>query len=159
MTVSIIVETDVLKVTQALQLKAKRLSKVAADTAQDIGNRAFLDYIRTVSTWNERPKFTKETQVRGDTVTVLVGTDDKIYKFVDKGTRVRYATMTADFLAKTRPGVLGSRRGQGGVLFISKKHPRPGIVARRFTETIQERYDKMADEIAAKHVREWQAKA
>ena len=155
--IGVIVETNILEVCQALELKAKRLSKARDDAAKDLANRVHLDFQRTVETWSDpRPKFSKEMEIRGDQITFQIGTEDKIYLFIDKGTRVRYATMTPGFKAKTRPGVLGSGRGNGGVLFISKKHPRPGIEARRFSDTIQEKYDRMADQIAEKYIRQWQ---
>ena len=154
--IGIIVETNILEVTQRLELRARKLSKARDDTAKDLGNRIWLDYQRTVETWIDRPKFTKEVEIHGDTITMQVGTEDRIYLFIDKGTKVRYATMSPDFKAKTRPGILGSGRGAGGVLFVSKKHPRPGIEARRFSDTIQEKYNRMAGELAEKHIREWQ---
>src|SRR5450759_2671498 len=125
----VIVETNALEVARALDLKAKKLSQVVKDIAKDMGNRVWLDYLRTVETWKNVPKFERVVEISGDTVTVMVGTDDLIYKFVDLGTRVRYATMSPDFKAKTRPGILGSRAGSGEMLFVDKKHPKPGIQA------------------------------
>jgi hypothetical protein len=154
----VVVGTNALEVARSLDLKAKKLAQVVKNIAHDMGNRVWLDYLRTVETWQHIPKFERIVEVTGDTVTVLVGTDDPIYKYIDLGTRVRYATMTPGFVAKTRPGILGSRAGKGGVLFISKKHPKPGIEARRFTETIQKKQDELMVEVAEKYVREWQAK-
>ncbi len=45
--------------------------------------------------------------------------------------------MTPDFAAKTRPNVLGSTRGAGGLLIITTT-PMPGIEARRFEENVKE---------------------
>lgn len=173
MTISVIVETDVLRVTQELQLRARRLSQAAKDTAVDLGQRVYLDYQRTRSTWQHRVQFTRETQVNGDTVTVLVGTTDNIYRYVDRGTRAHFIAPRTpggvlafkwggpgSYRAATRPGILGSRQhGPSGEQRYFKWVLHPGTEARRFTETIQEKYNRMADEIATRHIRDWQAKA
>lgn len=165
-----IVQTNVLKVTQALELKAKRLSMVVKDTATDLSNRVWLDYQRTVQTWKDKPAFERIVEITGDTVTILVGTDNLIYKFVDKGTRPHFIfPRTAggslafqwggpgSYRAKTHPGVLGS--GGGGssgpkVHFRYVSHP--GTEPRRFSETIQEKYNVLAAQVAEKHIMDWQ---
>ena len=68
--------------------------------------------------------------------------DHKEIKFVDFGTKVRRALMSRDFIAKTSPSRLASRRGRGGVVFISKKLRLPGIKARKFSEKIQKTMDR-----------------
>lgn len=69
-------------------------------------------------------------------VSVQVTTADKRYRFLDEGTKVRYATMSRGFQAKTRPNSLQARRGRGQALFVNKKRPRPGIKARHFTKLV-----------------------
>lgn len=105
------------------------------------------DFGVTVQTWRNKPAFTIDSEggarVIGTDVTQGAG---RIYKFVSMGTRVRYATMTKPFGAKTAPGVIGSVAGIGGVAFISKKRPRPGIQARRFPEVIATKWRKEAPE-------------
>ena len=90
-----------------------------------------------MQTWTHKPQFEQMIGLDSEAATVLVGTDDKIYKFIDEGTRVRYATLSKDWQSKTKPGIIGSGPGRGRVLFVSKKRPRPGIEARRFTQIIQ----------------------
>jgi hypothetical protein len=98
---------------------------------------------KVTATWNHKPKFVISRFVTGDDVYVQVVTDDKIYYFVDQGTSVRYAKMTDDFEPKTSPGWIGSRTGRGGLDYIDPRHPRPGIVARNWTEAIySDRQDK-----------------
>ena len=154
----VIVETNALEVARALDLKGKRLSQVVKDIARDLGSQMLRDYERTVETWQDKPAFEQVVEISGDTVTALIGTDSLIYKFVDLGTRVRYATMSPDFAAKTKPGFLGSTAGRGGMVFVDKSKPKPGIQARRFTEIIQAKYDEVADQVAARYVMEWQSK-
>lgn len=98
-------------------------------TAEDIR----IDFGVTTQTWKNRPDFAIETP---DETTRKVGTDNMIYKFVSGGTRVRYATMTPGFQAKTVPGWIGSRPGAGGRMFVDKSKPRPGIKARNFHQEI-----------------------
>jgi hypothetical protein len=166
----VVVQTNVLEVTQALDLKAKRLSQVVQDTAKDLGNRVWLDYQRTAETWKHRPKFERIVEIKGDTVTMLVGTDDLIYKFVDKGTKPHFIFPRTpggslafqwggpgSYKAKTRPGVLGSGGGASSgstVHFRYVKHP--GTEPRRFSEVIQRKYDVMAKQVAEQHIMEWQ---
>ena len=62
--------------------------------------------------------------------------------WLDLGTKVRYAVMTKNFVPKTREGQLNSWAGRGGMLFVSKKHPMPGIKARKFTKALADKWDK-----------------
>lgn len=94
---------------------------------------------KTTRTWKGKPEWVTNIKM---TPLVIEGehyTLSDIYRFVAEGTRIRYATMTPGFVAKTVPGFVGSRGGRGGLLFVDKRRPRPGIQARRFAETIAER--------------------
>lgn len=91
-----------------------------------------VDFKKTVSTWNDKPTFKTYKLKEARVVSSL----NKIYFFVSEGTRIRYATMTPNFQAKTAPGRLQSGAGRGGVLYINKKRPRPGIKGRKFAEQL-----------------------
>lgn len=101
------------------------------------------DFEATTRTWRRRPVFfiQKETRKR------KVFTTNIIYFFLTWGTKVRYATMTPDFRAKTRTRYIGSNKGRGGLAFISKMKPMPGIKAREFVEEVGEKWDKKLPEI------------
>jgi len=86
------------------------------------------DFGSTVKTWNNKPRF----KIKGSGYKRIIFTDSKEYFYVSGGTRVRYATMSRNFQAKTRAGRFQAGAGRGGVLFINKKKPRPGIKARNF---------------------------
>lgn len=110
------------------------------------------DFQKTSATWKEKPEFQAGVQIgraagiRGGPstgVAVEVVTDNAIYGYIDEGTRVRYATMTPDFQAKTKPKVIRSYRGRGGLLFVNKKRPRPGIKAREFSKTIRKKWQPL----------------
>lgn len=103
-----------------------------------LGDRIEEDFRKTYKTWEHKPDFTRKDTVRNGVYKTEVYTDDRIYTFVNDGTSVRYATMTGDFVPKTQPGVLGSGPGRGGVLYVSRQRPRPGIIAREFDLQIVE---------------------
>lgn len=96
------------------------------------------DFNVTTQTWRKRPVFVIKRTPNG----AQIYTTNLIYKFVSGGTRVRYATMTPGFVAKTRVAQIMSRQGRGGLMYISKRHPRPGIKARKFPETIGDKWQK-----------------
>lgn len=106
------------------------------------------EFRKTTKTWRRKPKFTQLAPVRGVEHTgeaaVLVGTDDPIYRYLDQGTRIRWAVMSRDWQSKTSPRMIGSRPGRGRVVIAGKRamlkrgiRPRPGIKAREFAKTIQ----------------------
>ena len=131
-----VIETKVIK-PKKIAIDAIRIELEKAVTWE--GDAILKEYEKTTQTWQHKPEFEVLPEVSDTEVTVLVGTDDKIYKFIDEGTRVRYATLSKDWQSKTKPGIIGSVPGRGRVLFVSKKRPRPGIEARRFTQIIQSR--------------------
>lgn len=94
---------------------------------------------KTVRTWTNKPDFEERIVDTPKTLRGEVVTTNKIYRYVNDGTSVRHAVMSRDFKAKTQVRVLGSRRGRGGVVFISRKIKRPGIKAREFTKEVARR--------------------
>lgn len=106
---------------------------------EDVEKNVLKDFAKTTANWKKKPKFqaeiSEDAAVGG--LKLEVTTDDKVYGFVDKGTKVRRALMTKDFQAKTIPSTVGSFPGKGKVVFISRKLARPGIKARKFSEFIK----------------------
>lgn len=114
-----------------------RIERIWTNWLNETAMAVKVDFGVTVQTWNHKPDFTIESAPHARSI----GTDwntgaGRIYGFVALGTRVRYATMSKPFAPKTVPGIIGSYSGVGHAQFISKKHPRPGIKARRFVELI-----------------------
>lgn len=93
---------------------------------------------RTTATWRHQPQFIIDrASSTGDDVIGSVWTDDEIYFWLDRGTSVRYATMSPEFKPKTKPGRLRSDVGAfPDPLFVNRDVPRPGIEARRFSDKI-----------------------
>lgn len=102
---------------------------------KQLGEEAKAQFEKTVETWSDKPDF----NVKENSGSVQVTTNSKIYTYLDKGTSVRYATMSPDFSPKTRARVIGSTSGRGGMIFVSRNHPKPGIEAREFSVVIQAR--------------------
>ena len=77
----------------------------------------------SVSTWDHKPPFDKEIETVGGwggmiRVTGTVSTEDDVYRYLNDGTSVRYATMTPNFKAKTKPGRISAGAGAGGLLSL-----------------------------------------
>lgn len=124
------------------------------EAAVVIAPKMAADMKRPTKTWQEPVEFTtevtvganaggraaKKTSAGASGIAISVTTEDKRYLFVDEGTRVRYATMSPDFQAKTKVNSLIARRGRGRMLFVNKRRPRPGIKARNFTKLVHKKW-------------------
>lgn len=126
-----------------MNLKQVREELLKAAKAEAKENEKLLS--EPVSTWTgAKPKPESLVEVGRNDVTVLTGMNGSEealnkFKWLNEGTRVRYATMSQDWKSKTKPGVLKSGRGRGRMLFVNRRRPRPGIKARGWTELIQKR--------------------
>jgi len=127
-----------------LQIEAIRseLEKALVAEGEDVKKL----YEQTTRTWRHKPDFEVLTDLGANDATVLVGTDDEIYQYVDKGTRAhRIIARRAPalrfqlgFTPKTTPGVIGSGRGKRfGAMVRPKSVMHPGTKPRNFSETIQ----------------------
>jgi hypothetical protein len=127
------------------------------DALRQAGRFVAADQARFTSTWQGQPEWAETgPALRGNDLIWRRITRSKPYIYVELGTRVRYATMTPDFTAKTQPRVIDSGPGSGGVLFVNKQRPRPGIEARHSNEVIARSAERYLPEImsaAIKRVR------
>jgi hypothetical protein len=113
---------------QPLSELSKEILATVEQGLDDVANAIRDDFLSTVSTWEEKPDF----DIQKAEMARVIGTDSQIYAYVNSGTRVRYATMTPDFQAKTEPNVLTAKVGQGGLAYVNRLRPRPGIQARNY---------------------------
>jgi hypothetical protein len=116
----------------------KELAKAIEETLDDADKQ----FAKTYRTWTRKPKFTKWMNANSDFIAGTIttpgeGSSENPYPFVERGTKVRYARMTNNFISKTQPGLISSRRGRGGVLRVDKTKPLPGIKARGWEEKIK----------------------
>jgi hypothetical protein len=113
-----------------------------------VGNLILRDLQSTVRTWEHKPAFTLVVHKTGQDYAIVAGTNDKIYGFVNTGTkahpiqakRSKYLAYSSGYRAKTRVGIIGSQTGGafGSTRFArSVKHP--GFPGRKFILRIQRR--------------------
>ena len=145
------------------RLDSRRLRLAMSDALKENANRVEQDFQRVVRTWDHKVQIHKEIDTQGDRMEMMVGTDDKIFGWLDRGTKA-HGPKNARVLAfrprsspKTTPGSIFSGAGgpKGPMIF------RPwvkGIKPRRFTQVIQKRLDKYGPAIVHKHVKRWLAK-
>ncbi len=120
---------------------SKGFDQQLLEAMQELIDEADEEFAKTYKDFNHKPKFEKEVkdtggEIVGSTLTSGEPSKDNPYPWVQRGTRVRRARMTPNFVPKTQPGVISSRSGQGGVLFVSKKLNLPGIEARNSEKEI-----------------------
>ena len=112
-------------------------------------------YEKTTRTWDQKTRFVMEGPKNLKFAIIGRVRPDKrfksseVFRFLDAGTKRRWAIMSSDFNPKTRTRVIGSRRGRGGAVIMGKRAmqkrgiaPRPGIKARHFTDEIAKRRNK-----------------
>ncbi|MCI0420408.1 MAG: hypothetical protein L0312_14485 [Acidobacteria bacterium] len=129
-----------------------RLLKKEIDKAVDKTTKAALDdFKKTTRTWEKKPPFeqVKAHDVGSDTVGAA-GTNNKIYRFVTRGTRAHvikpkrktFLRFRSVYRAKTTRRVIGSKRGgaSGELVFTRKPVLHPGTEAREFEEEISARH-------------------
>jgi len=109
------------------------------------------DFRRTTKTWKRQPKFTSKIVVDRAQIALFVGTDDKIYGYVDKGTKphiIRAKTKKGlIFLTggtpKTTPNVIQAFPSKPGTKWNRKMQVKnPGTKARNFTAIITKTLNK-----------------
>lgn len=103
------------------------------------------DFESSTATWEHNVAFT----IQEDGDNLIVGTDDEIYGYVDKGTkphvivpkRGRMLRFTAGGRPKTQPGRITSGAGsKGGVVVIRPRVDHPGTAPRNFSAEIYKRW-------------------
>lgn len=117
------------------------------NTLRRSGTRIKRDFRKTTATWKRKPKFETKVSLRRAAAEggVAVTTNDEIFGYVDAGTkphpivarRARVLRFNSRFAPKTRPGFVGSFRGDSsGPLVFRRSVMHPGTRARRFSEAI-----------------------
>jgi len=101
------------------------------------GKAIKVEYEKTTKTWKHHITFNIRPHTTGRVNWyVEVWADNRIYWFVHESVSVMRGVLSHDWSPKTQPGVLGSGRGSGRLLYASKKISKPPYEARKFTETI-----------------------
>ena len=118
---------------------------------QKFGTVVKQDFEETTKTWDHKPKFEASINLRGPGPVLFVFTQDKIYGYVDKGTRPHdiwagYYTGKSEhktlafpsmFTPKTTPGSLTAGPGSSGGDTVFTPYVRhPGTKPRGFSKGI-----------------------
>lgn len=128
-------------------------------TLKSLNSKAYLDEIEhaqegyvdellelfdsTVETWKEKPEFGVSRTRHNNEIGIVIGTNDRIYHFLNYGTKTRWAKMSRNWKSKTGTTWLKAKPGKGKVVAKGSKAmktPQPGIEARDFTGRI---YDEV----------------
>jgi hypothetical protein len=114
--------------------------------AESIGDQHIKQRERVIASWaGEIPSWSRQVDREGSArmyLFVFMGGHSfgqQKWKWLDQGTSVRYATMSRDFVAKTRVRIIASRPGRGHLHYVDRAIPRPGIEARQFDNEISRR--------------------
>jgi len=132
----------------------RRVTAEYRNIAKDIQ----FEFEQTTQTWDHQPKWEREIDVKPDHIAILVGTDDPIFQYVDKGTKPhdiegkvtasnptgRLAFMTTGFVPKTKVNNMSSFYGSpaGPPLARPEKVHHPGNAPRNFSRNIQKSWAK-----------------
>ena len=151
-----------------------RVDKIRLELLNELRKEARLikkEYEKTVQTWSDAPSFDQDISLTGGAASALVGPTGSTqqvnkFKWLDKGTRIRWALMSRDWQSKTRPGQLHSGPGAGRVLIAGRRAmqarniaPRPGIQARNWTTMIAQRRKRPFQKAMVKAMQRGAAKA
>lgn len=118
-------------------------------TALGIMTNMLRDYEKTTRTWEHEVDFKGVVNDKPAEISVEVSTQDKIYGYVDKGTKPHIIRakrsprlfFKSRYRSKTTPRVINSHRGgSSGKTVVAKVVHHPGTEAREFTHTIQAKY-------------------
>lgn len=105
-----------------------------------------------VRTWEHKPKIVRNVKRDVKGLRAFTGVysnwskgkkakPEDILMFLTRGTSVRYATMTPNFIPKTKRRNINSGGGQGGLSFVDPTRPQNGIEPREIEEYLYEKYN------------------
>jgi hypothetical protein len=134
-------------------IRVPRMRKEIIDTLRKSGERLEGNFERTTSTWKNKPDFKTRKRFNKEPVSIRVSTKDKIYRFVNNGTkahpivpkRAKALRFQPTYKAKTTPGLISSRSGgaSGKFVYAKKIKRHPGTKPRNFAKAIAEKERKL----------------
>jgi len=140
------------KVIKPQRFKDAAFKRAIQSAAKAAASEMEKDFKATVATWSSKPKFEKIVAVDPN-VEVLVGTDDKVYGYVNDGTRPhlifpkRAKALSfrwggkGSYKPKTKPRFIGSLPGGATGPRIARPYVQhPGTKAREFDKTIEKKW-------------------
>jgi hypothetical protein len=165
----IVVEVDASELERGLRQRLADWPRVMQYSATEIGRGVRLDFQRTTRSWVRRPEFTVDSAISADGFEVMVGTNDKIYSFVDRGTRAHFIGPKkpggklyfqwggpGSYVAKSVPGFIGSQAGGPSGPMVTRKFVwHPGNAPRDFSKLIRFKWAGKAPDILRKYAANW----
>jgi len=142
--------TLVIKGIKPRALNIAAIRQALMNEANLVANAIEDDFNKTVEHWTKKPEFEKIVDM-GPPIAILVGTDNEVYGYVDKGTRphkiyprkAKALRFQSGYATKTIPGVIGSMAGGPfGDTVFSKGVNHPGTKARNFSKEIEKKWQK-----------------
>lgn len=127
----------------------KTLSRIIRNAGEGTAKNIKVDLDAATATFSNAPK--AKIDQTGEFTWEIYLLDQRV-NWLNDGTSVRYATMTPNFSAKTVPRLLASRAGAGGVAFVNKKRPKPGIKPRLWDVTVAEKWQKLLPNVLERAV-------
>ena len=137
------------------RLKIDALRLTLLNEMRKAGTAIKQDFEKTTATWSKKPRFEVQISLVGGP-TVLVGTDDEIYGYVDRGTEPheiwagfytgksnkKTLAFASSSTPKTKPGVIRSFPGSRGKIdvFVPYVAKHPGTKARGFSKEIAKQW-------------------
>ena len=151
---SAFIETNAAEIAELMRTKERDTANALKGEAALLKTDMLADYKRTTSSWSHRVTFEAMSDTQADgSFSVMVGTDDRIYGYVDLGTRphiilpkrARVLAFQGGYRAKTSPGVLGSSGGgKFGATIFARAVRHPGTKARGFTRMIFDKHKQLS---------------
>jgi len=164
----------VFKLIKPQRLKEGDFRLKMLNAARKAGTQIKGDFEKCVATWDHKPKFAVEVSLTGPGPIVEVWTDDKVFRYVNEGTKEHdvwagYYTGKSDkkvlvfqehYKEKTSVGVIGSTAGgpSGKLIFRPYVHVE-GIEARKFDKAIAKVRQPWFKREMEQAMREWAAQS
>ena len=164
--ISITVDVQTQDALRALKQQAANVIAAERNTLEDLRQGIRADLAKVTATWEHQPVFFEQKQ-RAEAGYLFAGeiritTNDRIYRFVDQGTRPHIITarpghvlaFQAHYTRKTYPGFITSTAsGRSGPLIFRRSVRHPGTKPRKFTETIMRKWQQQAGTLMARRVK------
>lgn len=165
--ITVTVDVQTKDALRALDKLAANMVNAERNTLEDIRQGIRADLARVTQTWQHQPVFFEQKQraQAGNLSSgeIRITTNDRIYRFVDEGTRPHIIrpkkpggvlVFRGGYVAKTIPGYIVSRAGgaTGDTVFARVVY-HPGTKPRKFTQTIMQRWQQRAGPLMQRRVR------
>jgi hypothetical protein len=163
------IEVNTTELERGLRRRIDAWQRVLDFAAKEISTGIRYDFLATTRTWRTRPEFETYVDKNQDGINILVGTDNRIYSFIDKGTDAHLIEPKdpngmlvfqwggkGSYIAKSVPGWIGSRAGGPTGKRTGRKWVwHPGNRPRDFSKIIRWRWQGEAPRVLRKYAAAW----